>query len=94
MNYVKFAESAPMASNLEANPVQTTDKESYALFTHIAHVLLHVFHMYAHILHHCRLVLCTPNFTIETIFYIKCMCILPIALIDPNNIPKAKLTML
>ena len=105
VNYMKFTESAPMASNLEVNPVnsrkntanntnstpfaqhirqitrnsrhlQTTDKKSYALLTHIAHILLHIFHMYAHILHHCRLVLRTYNFTIETVFYIKCMCIL------------------
>ena len=52
-------------------------QESYALLTHIAHILLHIFCMYAHILHHCRLVLRTYNFTIETVFYIKCMCIQP-----------------
>ena len=29
--------------------LQTTDKMSYALLTHIAHILLHIFHIYLHI---------------------------------------------
>ena len=57
--------------------LQTTDKISYAFLTHFPHVLLHIFCIYAHILHHCRLVLHTYDFTVETVFYVKCICILP-----------------
>ena len=65
-NHAKFATFAN----------KTQDKLPF--LTHFAHVLLHIFCIYAHILHHCRLVLCTYDFTVETVFYLKCICILPI----------------
>ena len=54
---------------------KTQDK--FPFLTHFAHVLLHIFHIYAHILHHCRLVLCTYDFAVETVFYVIYICILP-----------------
>ena len=65
-------------------------KISILSLTHCAQVLLHIFHIYAHILHHCRLVLSTSDFTVKTVSYNKCKCMLPttchfrpIALINP-----------
>ena len=52
-------------------------QDKLPFLTHFAHVLLHIFCIYAHILHHCRLVLRTYDFTVETVFYVKCICILP-----------------
>ena len=52
-------------------------KISIHSLTHCAHVLLHIFHIYGHILHHCRLVLSTSDFTIKTVSYNKCKCMLP-----------------
>ena len=52
-------------------------QDKLPFLTHFAHVLLHIFCIYAHILHHCRLVLRTYNFTVETVSYVKCICILP-----------------
>ena len=52
-------------------------KLSNLFLTHFAHVLLHIFRVYAHILHHCRLVLSSSDFTIKTVSYNKCKCMLP-----------------
>ena len=52
-------------------------KISIHSLTHCAHVLLHIFHIYAHILHHCRLLLSTSDFTVKTVSYNKCKCMLP-----------------
>ena len=52
-------------------------KLSNLFLTHFAHVLLHIFCIYAHILHHCRLVLSSSDFTIKTVSYNKCKCMLP-----------------
>ena len=52
-------------------------KISILSLTHCAHVLLHIFCIYAHILHHCRLVLSTSDFTVKTVSYNKCKCMLP-----------------
>ena len=52
-------------------------KISILSLTHCAHVLLHIFRIYAHILHHCRLVLSTSDFTVKTVSYNKCKCMLP-----------------
>ena len=64
-NHTKFA---TFANNRE---------DKLPFLTHFAHVLLHIFRIYAHILLHCRLVLRTYDFTVETVFYVKCICILP-----------------
>ena len=53
-------------------------QDKLPFLTHFAHVLLHIVCIYAHILHHCRLVLHTYDFTVNTVFYVKCICILPI----------------
>ena len=71
-------------------------QDKLPFLTHFAHVLLCIFCIYAHILHHCRLVLRTYDFTVETVFYVKCIYItqhlffIPIAPIDPNNTQKTK----
>ena len=52
-------------------------KLSNLFLTHFAHVLLHIFCIYAHILHHCRLVLSSSYFTVKTVSYNKCKCMLP-----------------
>ena len=64
-NHVKFA---TFANNRQ---------DKLPFLTHFAYVLLRIFCIYAHILHHCRLVLCTYDFTVETVFYVKCICMLP-----------------
>ena len=53
-------------------------QDKLPFLTHFAHVLLHIVRIYAHILHDCRLVLRTYDFTVNTVFYIKYICILPI----------------
>ena len=54
---------------------KTQDK--FPFLGHFAHILLHICHIYAHILYYCRLVLRTYDFSVETVFYVKCICILP-----------------
>ena len=64
-NHVKFVTFAN----------KTQDKLPF--LTHFCTCLLHIFRIYAHILHHCRLVLRTYDFAVETVFYVKCTLILP-----------------
>ena len=77
MQILHLSHNAP-ANNVKFATFAHKYKISILSLTHCAHVLLHIFHIYAHILHHCRLVLSTSDFTVKTVSYNKCKCMLPI----------------